>query len=190
MKKETIGSSQLKSVTPEHSSLSRRQLLTGITAVAAASVAAPVLASPISLSLNLSSVGEANHPASKNTAQFVTGKLVSKVDTSVQSLILRNDNAQSVVINEFVRSVLMVDGGVIDCNAACNSGPITLAAHQEILLQFDRSLQDQSSESIGAYQNTQSVVRRLSEGTRVIPFVAVVSNGRATVKLAVQPVVS
>ncbi len=113
-------------------------------------------------------------------AAVVSGKVVSKVDEPVKSMLLHNHSAQTVEIERFANGGVMFDGETVDCNGACVDQRLTLAPGEEKLIQFDKRALFSRSDRAGTALNMQSEVTRLHEGTRVVPFTAVVSNGVAT----------
>ena len=85
-----------------------------------------------------------------------------------------------MVVDQFAQSAFMYDGGIVDCNTACQNKPITIRANQEIQVQFDRR-QQRSLTHINEFQRVQSRVTRRGDGTRVIPFAASLHGNVATI---------
>jgi hypothetical protein len=153
-------------------SISRRRLLQSAAGVAAAGVVAPVLGNSLMNETGLS-----------NTGTEITGRLVSKIGSRTKSLLLKNNTSETISFDQFEQSAFMFDGELIDCNAACISEPISVSAHQEVVIQFDSHQAPAMKSPVGNIIRAQSSVQRLSEGTRVIPFNASITKGRAALSV-------
>lgn len=157
MKDKSMGRSQ--SVNQQ-----RRKLLQGTACVGAVSVA------PAAFGKAVLSQSES----------VVSGKLICKIYDPVKTLVLHNHSDQAVVIDRLAQSALMYDGNVVDCNTACLTKPITIPANKIVEVQFDKRKQVAVTRQMEDYRRIQSQVTRLSDGTRVIPFVANVKGRIAT----------
>jgi len=117
---------------------------------------------------------------SNNTELALSGKLISKIADPVKTLILRNHSDKTMVIDQLSRSAFMFDGAIVDCNVACLNKSIKIPANQEILIQFDRRLQNCLTHKVEEFQRIQPRVTRLNDGTRVVPFSGTLNAGVAT----------
>jgi len=109
----------------------------------------------------------------------LTGLVVSQSNRPLQSIILRNHSTQALTVEKFDNGRLMFDGEVVDCNGACLDQTVTLAPGEERMIQFDKRRLFDSNTNKGSLINAQTVVHRLTAGTRVVPFKANVSDGVA-----------
>jgi len=146
--------------------LERRKLLLGAAGISATSIAPSVFSKSL--------------PSRPEPA--LSGKLICKIIDPVKTLVLRNHSDKTVVINKLSHGAFMFDGSIVDCNTACQRKPITILPDQEIEARFD--IRDQfalSHRNPDEYQRIQSLVKRLSDGTRVIPFSAKLHANVATI---------
>lgn len=118
--------------------------------------------------------------ASNNSELALSGKLISKIAHPVKTLILRNHSDTTMVIDHLSQGAFMFDGGIVDCNVACLNKSIEIPANQEIVIQFDRRLQNCLTHKVEEFSRIQSRVTRLSDGTRVVPFSGTLNRGVAT----------
>jgi len=145
--------------------IARRRMVQGMGAAAAVAIAGPVLGT-----VGNSELGVAE----------LTGRVISKTDAPVKTLILRNNSDKPITISQFSNGGLMFDGEVLDCNGACLDGSVTVSSHKEILVQFDkRYLSEHATESMN-FLNVQSRVQRMSAGTRVVEISGTARNGVVT----------
>ena len=143
----------------------RRTLLQGAAIVGAAGFA------PAALS---------KAPAS-NSEPNLSGKLICKLSDPVKTLILRNHSNQTMLVNQIVNGAFMFDGGILDCNAACVTKPISIQPNQEIEVRFKKRQQFSLTHSVSEYNRIQTRVTRLNDGTRVIPFSATMYRNVASI---------
>ena len=144
----------------------RRRVIQGVGAFAAAAVAGPALS--------------ASHRKLGVEAAELTGRVISQIDSPIKTLILRNNSAKPITIDQFANGGLMFDGEVFDCNGACIQGPVTLSSKKEILVQFDRRYQLDHSQKSGVFLNVQPNVQRMSAGTRVVEISGTANDGVVT----------
>ena len=122
----------------------------------------------------------AGNALSIDSTPLLSGELICNIANPVKTLVLRNNSNQTMRINHLDQSAFMFDGSIVDCNTACQSSPITIPANQEIQIQFDKR-QQAALTHIEDFQRVQSRVARLNDGTRVIPFTAILQGGVATI---------
>jgi len=146
----------------------RRKLLQGAAFIGVAGFAPAAAASSVSSALSIDSI-----PA-------LSGELICNIANPVKTLVLRNNSNQTMHIDHLDQSAFMFDGSIVDCNTACQSSSITIPANQEIQIQFDKR-QQAALTHVEDFQRVQSRVARLSDGTRVIPFTAILQGGVATI---------
>lgn len=147
----------------------RRRLLQGAACIGAAGIGAAGFA-PAALGESISS----------GSAPVLAGELICNIANPVKTLVLRNNSDQTMAVNRLEQGAFMFDGSIVDCNTACQAKPVSIPAHGEIRVQFDRR-QQASLTHIDEFQRVQSRVARLGDGTRVIPFVATLHGGVATI---------
>ncbi len=166
-----IHSSSVKkdSVSPQ-----RRRVLQGLGAVTAASIATPVLSSD----------------AQRQARITLSGIAISKLDSPVKSLILRNHSKQQLVISHFSNGALMFDGEILDCGGVCVEKSLTIPAGEETEIRFDKRKLFNSSKTSETIINVIADVQRLNDGTRVVPFHGVVEKGVVTLSAPAENVVS
>jgi len=111
----------------------------------------------------------------------LSGELVCNIANPVKTLVLRNHSNKTIVVDQVSHGALMFDGSIVDCDAACMNQPISIPANQEVQGQFDRRQQSTLLTRADEYNRIQSRVTRLGDGTRVIPFVASMHGGVATI---------
>ena len=145
----------------------RRKLLQGAACIGVASFA-PAAAATAGSALSIDST------------PLLSGELICNIANPVKTLVLRNNSNQTMHIDRLDQSAFMFDGSIIDCNTACLSSSITIPANQEIQIQFDKR-QQAALTHIEDFQRVQSRVARLNDGTRVIPFTAILQGGVATI---------
>jgi len=119
-------------------------------------------------------------PADPASSQPVSGELICNISNPVKTLVLRNISNQTIAINRIDQSAFMFDGSIVDCNTACQSEAIKIPANKEIQIQFDRR-QQAALTHVDEFQRVQSRVTRRGDGTRVIPFVATLHDGVASI---------
>ena len=149
----------------------RRKLLQGAACIGAAGFA-PAAVGHVFTDNALSG----NSPSS----QSISGELICNIGNPVKTLVLRNNSSRTMVIDRLDQSAFMFDGSIVDCNTACQSEAIKIPAKQEIQIQFDKR-QQAALTHIDEFQRVQSRVARRGDGTRVIPFVASLHDGVATI---------
>lgn len=142
----------------------RRNLLQGAVCVGAASFAPAVFSNSLSVRSN----------------PELSGKLVCSIGNPVKTLILENHSNKTIVIEHVLKGALMFDGSIVDCNTACLTNAITIPASQQVQVQFDRREQSTLLTRVDEFRRIQSRVTRLGDGTRVIPFTAIVNGNVAT----------
>lgn len=147
-------------------SVQRRRVLQGVGAGVAA-IATPVIAMPSIAAESKAVTGSAR----------ISGTVVSKLDSSVKTLILENQSPQAVEIRRFTNGGLLFDGEVVDCNLACTEGSVSLAAGEKKVIQFEMHQPVDNAFLNENPVNVQSSVSRLHEGTRVIPISGTVHQG-------------
>jgi len=141
----------------------RRQVLTAMAGATAASLATPVLSAAL-----------------PSTRGSLTGQVVSTIYEPHKLLSLTNSSNKPIVIEQFEAKALMFDGEMVNCNAACVGKSITVPANSEIHVHFDKRKLSDRERAASGYLNVQSRVRRLSQGTRVIPVQLDVVDGLAS----------
>lgn len=142
----------------------RRTLIQGAALVGAASFAPAVFSNTIS---NISE-------------PVLSGKLICDISNPIKTLVLHNHTDQTIIIENLSQSAFMFDGSIVDCKTAVRSKAITIPANKEIQVQFDKRHQTCLTHRADEFQRIQSRVTRLSDGTRIVPFVATLHNGTAT----------
>ena len=143
----------------------RRKLLQGAACIGVASFA-PAATAGSALSID--------------SAPLLSGELICNIANPVKTLVLRNNSNQTMRINHLDQSAFMFDGSIVDCNTACQSEAIKIPANKEIQIQFDRR-QQAALTHVDEFQRVQSRVTRRGDGTRVIPFVATLHDGVASI---------
>lgn len=152
----------------------RRRVMQGVGAAAVATVAGPVI----------------SQTSSTFVTGDITGKIVSKLDNPVKSVILKNNTPNAVTISHFDNGSVIFDGEFVDCNGLCENGSVTLASGDEKLFQFDKREFFKSNSRAKSWVNLQANVTRMSEGTRVVDIAGKVKNGVVTFESHAAPLFS
>lgn len=116
----------------------------------------------------------------KNPETSLSGKLICDISNPVKTLVLRNHSDQTMVIDNLSQSAFMFDGSIVDCNTAFLNRSIKIPANKAIHIQFDKRQQYCLTHRADEFQRIQSRVTRLSDGTRIIPFVGTLHGGTVT----------
>ena len=111
----------------------------------------------------------------------ITGKLICSISNPIKTLVLHNPTSKTITVDKVSQGAFMFDGSILDCNAACVNNAITIGPNQEVQVRFDKAAQISLSHNISDYRRIQSRVKRLNDGTRVIPFTATFSKNIATI---------
>ncbi len=111
----------------------------------------------------------------------IDATLISIPGTQRETIILKNPNDQPVAISQLKDATLSFDSETIDCGAVCEGETLVIPAKQDIMVHFHSSARSAASgrKSTVPSMNVQAQVRRLPEGTRVVPFKARLHGSKA-----------
>lgn len=113
----------------------------------------------------------------------IEATLISSPDVLEDTLILRNLTGKEITVTRFHAGRVVFDGGIVDCNDACETSSITVPVGREVSVQITPRTSAFNKSSLaspaGDYLDVHAQLERLPNGTRVVPMAARMRGGAA-----------